>query len=133
MDRIVIQGRSFGGGVAIPLAVEHAPRALLVDSSFTSLVDMAAKMHPQFPVQWILRYHFFSEKTISKLKCPVLVTHSSQDEIIPYEQGRRLYAAAPEPKTFLEITGPHDNRNVPESQATYRRGVEAFLKKIFPV
>lgn len=132
MNRIVIQGRSLGGGVAIPLAVRHTPRALLVDSSFTSLVDMAAKLHPQFPVELFLRHRFNSIAEIPKLKCPVLVTHSSQDELIPFEQGKRLYAAAPEPKTFLEITGPHDNSGVPASQATYRRGVEAFLKKVFP-
>ena len=133
MNQIVIQGRSLGGGVAIPLAVRHAPRALLVDSSFTSLVELASIRYPIFPIGQILKYRYNSIHEIPKLKCPVLITHSRQDQIIPFSFGRRLYEAAPEPKTFLEITGPHDNRDYPASQAKYRRGVEAFLKDIFPV
>jgi hypothetical protein len=43
-----------------------------------------------------------------------------------------LFAAAPEPKEFLEITGPHNNKNDPVSQATYRRGVSKFLDRIAP-
>ncbi len=127
LDRILLLGRSFGGSVAIPLAVKHPFRALIVEASFTSLADIGAKMHPFFPVRQLLRDPYNSIAFLPKVKSPVLVVHSRNDQLIPYEQGRRLYEAAPEPKQFLEITGPHDNRNDPVSQATYRRGIADYL------
>ncbi len=127
LDQIILLGRSFGGSVAIPLAAKHAFRALIVEASFTSLADIGAKMHPFFPVRQLLRDPYNSIAFLPAVKSPVLVVHSRDDQLIPYEQGRRLYEAVPEPKQFLEITGPHDNRNDPASQAMYRRGIADYL------
>lgn len=130
-SRLIVQGRSLGAGVAIPLAVKVTPRALLVDASFKSLADVAAKRYPIFPVRLLLKSRFDSLKNIARIQCPVLITHSKDDQIIPFEQGLALYHAAPSPKVFNPITGPHDNKDVPESQVMYRAGVEKFLNSIF--
>jgi fermentation-respiration switch protein FrsA (DUF1100 family) len=131
-SRIVICGRSFGAAVAIPLAVRHTPKALIVEAAFTSLADIGERLHPFFPVRLLLRARYDSVSKLPKVRCPVLVAHSREDELIPFEFGRKLFAAAPEPKEFLEITGPHNNKDDFVSQATYRRGVSKFLDKVAP-
>lgn len=127
LKQIIILGRSFGGSVAAPLAVRYPAKALMLEATFTSLKDMGEKRYPIFPVDLLLRERYDSIHKIAKISSPVLVVHSRNDEVIPFEQGQRLYAMAPEPKMFLEISGPHDNRNDLVSQATYRQGIQEFL------
>jgi fermentation-respiration switch protein FrsA (DUF1100 family) len=107
-DRIVIFGRSLGGAVAAWLGTQVKPRLLVVESSFTSAPDMARRMFPMFPVRWLCRFRYDALSAIRQVKCPVIVAHSPADEMIPYEHGRRLFAAAPEPKQFVEIRGDHN-------------------------
>ena len=127
MEDIVIVGRSLGAGIAVPLAAAHTPRALLVDASFASLSEMAQSRYPYVPIKLLLRYDFESEKTLPHVRCPVLVTHSTDDQVIPYSHGLRLFEAAAGPKQFLRITGSHDNRDDPASQALYDKGVSDFF------
>jgi fermentation-respiration switch protein FrsA (DUF1100 family) len=129
-EKIVICGRSFGGAVAIPLAARSKPRALIAEAAFSSLGDIAADMHPYFPVQYLLKEKHDSESAIGRVTSPVFVAHSKDDDLIPVAHGRRLYAAANEPKTYFEFIGPHNNSAYPESQAMYRKGLEAFLDSL---
>lgn len=108
-DQIVIFGRSLGGAVAIELATRVKCRSLLVESSFTSIYGMARKLFPYFPVKFLLRYDFGSIDRIGKISCPIAIVHSPEDDIIPFEMGKELYAAANEPKEFLEISGLHND------------------------
>ena len=128
LNEIIILGRSFGGAVAIPLAAKYTPRALIVEASFTSLADVGAKLHPFFPVKWLLKESYNSIELLPTVKSPVLVVHSRDDQLVPYSEGQRLFEAASHPKRFLQITGPHDNRNHPDSQALYRKGIDSFLR-----
>ncbi|HKK16480.1 MAG TPA: alpha/beta hydrolase, partial [Gammaproteobacteria bacterium] len=66
------------------------------------------------------------------IHCPVLVVHSSEDDIVPYEQGRKLYAAANEPRYFLEIQGDH-NHGFLQSGNAYMNGLRKFLDKYMPM
>ena len=109
-DRIVVFGRSLGGAVAVDLAAKNPCCGLIVESSFTSARDMARQMFPFFPVQWLLRYDLNSLNKISSVGCPVLVTHSPDDDLVPYTMGQRLYAAASVPKRFVELAGSHNDR-----------------------
>ena len=125
-DRIVAFGRSLGGAIAIELATEKTVRGLIVESSFTSAEAMAKKMFPFFPVQVLVRYKFASLEKIPHVGCPVLVTHSPEDDLVPYEMGRKLYEAAGPPKKFVELTGGHNTReyfDFPE----YRAALEDIL------
>jgi len=124
---IIICGRSFGAAVAIPLAVRHTPTALIAEAAFTSLADIASDMHPYFPVRWLVKYRYDSVRQLPKVHCPVLVVHSRDDQLVPYKHGQRLFKAANEPKKFLEITGPHNNKDDLHSQALYRKGLSAFI------
>jgi len=107
--RIVLFGESLGGAVAAWLAAHEKPAALVLASVFTSVPDMAAKIYPFLPVRWLSRFNYNTLEYLQSVTCPVFVAHSPQDEIVPFEQGRVLYQAAPEPKQFLELSGGHND------------------------
>lgn len=107
-NRIVVLGRSLGGAVASWLALEVNPGGLVLESTFTSAPDMVSRIFPIAP-RWLCRFKYDSLARVPKLKCPVLIAHSPNDELIAYEHGRRLFAAACEPKTFVELTGDHNS------------------------
>lgn len=106
---IVVFGESLGGAVAAWLAAQHTPRALVIASSFTSVPDLGAQVYWFIPVRWLSRFKYDTAAELSKVAAPVLIAHSSTDDIIPYSHGRKLYDAAREPKTFLELGGGHND------------------------
>lgn len=109
-EQIIFFGRSLGGAVAIELARRVKCGGLVVESSFTSAEEMGEKIFPFIPIKYLLRYRFDSIGKIGSLTCPLLVTHSPDDEIIPFEMGRQLFAAANEPKRFVTLRGGHNER-----------------------
>ena len=123
---IVLFGRSLGGTIATYLASNVQPRALIVESSLTSVDDFAADLYPLYPVRLLLRYHYPAIDYIRAVHCPVLVIHSADDEIIPLRYGQRLFAAANEPKQWLSIHGGHNDGFV-RSGAQYSAGLGRFL------
>ncbi len=125
-ENIVIFGRSLGGAVAIDLALKVACHSLIIESSFTSAADMGKKIFPFFPIKYILKYKFDSISKVEKLKRPILIIHSPDDDIIPYEMGEKLYEKASQPKRFLKISGLHNDLsylNDPE----YARTIQEFV------
>ena len=108
-EDVIVFGRSLGGAIAAWLAVETSPGALVLDSAFTSIPDMGKRLYPYLPVRLFARIRYPTEKYVEQVKCPVLVLHSPTDEIVPFEFGRRLFEAASEPKTFVELDGGHND------------------------
>ena len=127
-QNVILFGRSLGGAVAIDLASKVTCGGVVVESSFTSADELGRKMFPYFPVKFLLRFKFDSLAKIAKLSCPVLVTHSPDDDLIPVEMGRQLYEAAREPKFFIELNGLHNDRDYLENQA-YLEGLRDFIFK----
>ncbi len=105
---IVIFGRSLGGSIAAMTAVEVEPAAVIIESSFTSFVDTGKHYYPWFPVRVFARYDYNTLAAVEQLKCPVFITHSPDDEVIPYKFGKQLFEAANEPKLFRELKGTHN-------------------------
>jgi hypothetical protein len=109
-DRIVYFGESLGSGVAVALAAEYPPAALVLRSPFTSLVDVARVHYPFLPVRLLLRDRFRSDRHIGRVRSPLLVIAGDRDSIIPYTQSRRLFEMAPQDaKRFVSITGADHN------------------------
>ena len=124
---IIIFGKSLGGSIAAQLAGKVEARALIIESTFTSYVDIGRKFYPYMPVRWFAR---FSYKTIDYIKdvlCPVMIIHSRSDEIVSFEFGLELYEAANEPKEFVEILGGH-NDGFLVSGEIYRNAWTNWLK-----
>ena len=127
-DKIIIFGRSLGGAVASWQARNHKPGALIIESTFTSVPDLGAKVYPFLPVKLISRFKYDTEGYLEGVNCPVLIVHSPDDEMMPYKHGQRLFEAANEPKEFLKISGSH-NEGFIISGKLYEEGLDAFISK----
>ncbi len=123
---IMLFGRSLGAAVAAYIASRHAPKVLILESAFTSVPDLAADLYPFLPARWLVRFRYNTEDYVRSINCPLLIVHSREDEIIPYTHGQRLFAAAREPKQFLEIRGGH-NEGFLLSGQHYIKELDAFL------
>lgn len=124
--RVVIFGRSLGSAVAAHLAARHRPGALVLESAFTSVPELAARIYPYLPARWISRFRYATADYAARTDCPLLVIHSRDDELVPIAHGRAVFARAPGPKRFLETTGGHDG-GLGANTTIYREGWEAFL------
>jgi fermentation-respiration switch protein FrsA (DUF1100 family) len=108
-DRIAYFGESLGSGVAVGLAIERPPLALILRSPFTSLVDLGRVHYPFLPVSLVLRDRFPSLVRIATLESPLLVIATDKDDVVPTAQSERLYNAAASPKRFVIIEGTRHN------------------------
>ena len=125
-NNIIIYGESLGGAVAIWLASHYQPEALILESTFTSLADIARHYYPYLPVSLLARIKYPSDERIKTVHCPVLFIHSPYDDIVPYKFGRQLFKLANEPKSFLDIAGDH-NSGFFQSGEIYINGLDKFL------
>ena len=124
---IVIFGRSLGGSVASRLASENQPLALIVESSFTSIPDIAQDLYPWLPARWLSRLNHATREYVRDVRCPILVIHSRDDEIIPFRHGETIFASANEPRTLLTLRGGHNDAFLID-ESVYVEGLRTFLK-----
>lgn len=129
-DRIIVFGSSLGGAIAAYLAGSHEPGALIIESTFTSIPDVAARRYPYLPTRLLMRFKYNTAEYLSRVVCPVMIIHSREDEMIPFECGERLFEIAMEPKKFLEITGSH-NEGFMTSGMVYEKGLDSFISEYF--
>jgi fermentation-respiration switch protein FrsA (DUF1100 family) len=107
-ERIVLFGESLGGAVSIELATRRGARALIVEDTFTSIPALGARLYPWLPVRLLARTRFDSLAKIARVGMPVMILHSPDDELVPFEHGLELFAAAREPKEMLSTEGRHN-------------------------
>jgi len=116
--RVILYGESLGSGVAVALASEDRIGAVVLEAPFTSIVDVGAAAYPWAPVRLAMRDRFDSLSRIGGISAPILVVHGELDRTVPIRLGRRLLAAAPEPKQgyffpFAGHTDLHEHGAVP--------------------
>ena len=126
--RIVYFGESLGAGVAVGLAAEDPPAALVLRSPFTSLVEMGRVHFPILPARWLLRDRYPSIDRIGAIKSPVLVIAGDADRIVPVEQSLDLYSAANDPKRLIVLKGADHNDADLTAGAPVVDAVAAFLQ-----
>lgn len=125
---LVIVGRSLGGGVAVALAEQQGARALILQNTFASMTEVAASKYPWFPIRWMIRNRYPSAERIQAYTGPLLQCHGTADEIVPFEIGKRLFAAAPsQQKRFIEFPGAGHNWPLPND---YYQALVEFLNSL---
>jgi len=122
-EKVIYFGRSLGAAVAVEMATRHRPYALVLESPFTSIREMARLTYPFLPVWPFLRTKYDSLAKIGSVEAPVLVLHGDRDDIVPLETGRKLFLAAHEPKEFFVIQGAGHND-------TYLVGGDGYLQAL---
>lgn len=125
-SELVLMGESLGGAIVVQLAAESAPRALILQSTFSSFKDVADVHYPQ--VSFLVPPAKLDSATqIGRFHGPLLQSHGTADSVIPFSLGERLFQSANEPKTFVPIPGGDHNNSLTDD---YLREVDAFLTRI---
>ena len=126
-DEIVIFGKSLGGGVACEIARDKGFKALVLESTFTSLSSVARKLFPFLPKGVPLGETYDSISKIGRARCPVMIIHGDRDELIPLEEGISLYEAAPQAKELYVVPGAGHNDVSMAAGPEYVRRIASFL------
>jgi len=130
-ERIVLFGHSLGSAVAVELATRVPAAGLVLDGALMSVTARAQEVYPYVPVRWIARSRFASIEKIGRVEIPKLFLHARQDDVVPIAHGRRLYEAAPPPKTFVALAGGHGDAFEADA-AVYFGAIARFLEGLPP-
>jgi fermentation-respiration switch protein FrsA (DUF1100 family) len=125
--QVVLVGESLGGAIAVDLAAGDGARGLVLESTFSSLRDVAATQYPEFLVSMLVADKLNSAARISDYRGPLLQFHGDCDTVIPLDSGRRLFAAAHQPKSF-ETMPKHDHNDA--LPAGFYAAVDRFLREL---
>ncbi len=129
LQRIVLFGRSLGAAVAVHLAVREDALALILETPFGSIREMAKVVFPFLPIGPFLRTKYDVMGKIKQARQPVLVLHGDQDDIVPYAQGKKVFEAAPEPKEFYTIRGANHNNTFVAGGDPYFSVLRSFIER----
>ena len=108
-DEIIVYGRSLGASMATYTASKNKPAKLVLESPFYNLLDVGKKRFPLLPVTWLLKYKFESNKYIVNVTCPITIFHGTDDTVVAYESGKKLYSLATSKKELITIEGGGHN------------------------
>ena len=108
-ERVIYFGESLGAAVALRLATERPPAALVLRSPFASLAEVGRHHYPVVPVSLLLRDRYDSAALAPRLAAPLLVVAGGRDQIVPAGHSRRLFDAAPQPKRLVVLDGAGHN------------------------
>jgi hypothetical protein len=125
-ERIVVHGRSLGGGVAVRLAAEVQPGALVLESTFLSILELASVSAPTYPVNRLLRHPFRSDLVAGSIRTPTLLMHGTEDQVIPMHHGARL-AELIEGAQLVLVDGAGHNTSLTVSSPDARAAYSALL------
>jgi fermentation-respiration switch protein FrsA (DUF1100 family) len=126
---IVALGESLGGGVVCELATRKPIAGMILQSTFTSVPDVASELMPWLPVRLLVTTRFDNHAKLKRLQVPVLFLHGRKDTIIPFRHAQKNFATAKAPKYFAELDGDH-NDALTASPEKYQRAVAEFLTKL---
>lgn len=129
-ENIVIFGRSLGGGAATDLALQRPAAGLILESTFTSVGQIAREMFPILPSTRVIKNQFNSLEKVKKLKMPLLIIHGKQDDLIPFHHGETLFQQAPEPKYFYPVTNAGHNNLYQVGGTVYFQRLKKFTETL---
>ncbi len=128
LDTIIIWGRSLGGGVAAEISRSKPISAIVLESTFFSLHDIAKKEFWYFPTDRLLKFHFNTGNKLSDMMAPVIIIHSIQDRYIPFSQAEKLFFSALTPKILIKTKGAH--QDYPETDPEFIHRLQKQLQNL---
>ena len=127
-EEIIVFGRSLGASIAAWLASEKTPAGLILEAGFSSITSMAKRIYPYLPVEWLSRFSYDTRDYVSRIRSPVLVSHSRSDNVVPFAEGQAVFENAPDDKVFFELRGGHNDGFIVSGMA-YRNALDEFIKR----
>lgn len=128
-QNLIVFGRSLGSSVAVYVASNNKCAGVILESAFTNMADMARVHFPIIPGMGGFKHKFNSTDRIRSISAPILFTHGDEDELVPYDLGRRLYEAASAKKEFYTIRGAHHNDTYFVGGSGYFDRFEHFVRE----
>ena len=125
-EEIIIYGRSLGTSMASYVAAHNSPSKLILETPFYSLEDLVGERFPYIPLKSLLRYKFRTNDFLSDVSCPVTIVHGTEDSIVPYESGEKLFKTLPGKQGTL-ITVPGGEHNDLINFREYREAIQTLL------
>ncbi len=127
-NEMMLIGRSLGAAITVDLAAAHGARGLVLERTFTSIADVAARHYPFLPIRAVMKTQFDSQSKITQYDGPLLQCHGTEDHIVPFDLGRKLFeTATTSEKVFVEDTGY--GHNDPYSRE-YTKALKEFLFRL---
>jgi uncharacterized protein len=123
----IFMGESLGTGVAVQMALEYAPKGIILESPYASIPATAQNRYWWLPVYWLVRDKFDNLAKIGQIKAPLFIVQGSDDKIVPAKFGRQVFATAPEPKEALWLEGAGHN---PWSSPKTLPAIEHWLARL---
>tara|TARA_B110000037_G_scaffold157504_1_gene177701 strand:- start:200 stop:712 length:513 start_codon:yes stop_codon:yes gene_type:complete len=124
---IILYGESLGTGIATHIAQKHKFAGIILESPFTSMIDAAKNVYPYFPIRFLLKDKYESDKKIKNLKSPILVMHGKVDKVVPFWMGKKIYELANEPKYYYF---PEKDNHMMEYNKKMMGILEEYLKSL---
>jgi len=125
---IIVYGRSLGAAIAVNVASKNEPKKLILETPFYNLLDVAKNRFSFLPVKQLLKFEFASNEYIKKVKSPIVIFHGTQDEVVPYPSGKKLFGAIPgQQKKFYTIQNGGHNDLV--NFEAFRNGIDQELNQ----
>lgn len=123
---IFLYGRSLGGAVALQAAEKLPVRGVILESTFTSILDVGLRFYPWLLPRLTCRHPYRSDLRIAAVRAPVLMAHSPEDETIPFDMGEALYRKVPNPAGFYRLSGSHVDAGW-QTSPEYAEALRRFL------
>lgn len=127
---VVYWGRSLGTAMAAYAASRRKPDGLILEAGFVDARSLLRASPPLAILGLFSSYRFPTARYASAARCPVLVIHGDRDRVIPFQNGRALFDALPEPKQFMTVPGGDHNDTRPADATSYWTAIDAFVQRL---
>ena len=128
-SRVILFGHSLGTGVTIELARRVPAAGIILEDAYTSVANRGQEVFPLLPIKLIAKSKFASIDKVGELRLPKLFLHARHDRVIPFEHGKTVFAAAAEPKQFVELNSGHADGYL-TARNTYYPAIAAFIQRV---
>lgn len=125
-ENILLYGRSLGSGLACELAGRNSPKMVILETPFYSLKSMAHYRFPFLPTGLLVKYEMLNWQNLEKAEMPIHIFHGTEDGVVPYESGKRLYETVSDKATFTRVEGAQHNNLIEFEE--YQRGLKGILQ-----